>query len=458
VHRDGRSYARGVGRTGDASEVTSRTPFVIASTTKSFTALAVMQLVDEGAVDLDAPVRRYVPELRLADGEATDTISVRHLLQQTSGLPGVAGGPVLASAEDGSVADAVRELRGVELSSAPGTRWQYSNGNYVLAGLVVERASGLPYPDYVRRKIFQPLGMTGSFAAIEPAREAGLRSGHRFWFGIPVESGPGFRPGLLAAGYLISTAEDMGRYLRMYLQNGLAADGTRVVSAAGLQAMLTPGPDAQLGPWADGRSSRYAMGWFVGGPWREAALLHPGDSPDSSAMMTLLPEGGMAVATLIGAGHELPVPGNPAATDRVSRNVVDVLLGEPVETGTSLRRFYAVLDVLVLGLWAGAAWGFLRAVRALRRRNGKRYRILAVGGVLSRAALVAVLLVLPGWAGFGWSGLLEWAPDLWLVLLVLMALLTATAVVRLAGLARPRTAGPAAALRDGHGVTRAGPP
>jgi CubicO group peptidase (beta-lactamase class C family) len=97
IHREGASSAGGVGRTGDGGAVTARTPFVIGSTSKSFTALAIMQLVDEGVVDLDAPVRRYIPELRLADGQATDSITVRHLLQQTSGLPAVAGGPVVAS-------------------------------------------------------------------------------------------------------------------------------------------------------------------------------------------------------------------------------------------------------------------------------------------------------------------------------------------------------------------------
>ena len=278
--------------------------------------------------------------------------------------------------------------------------------------------------------------MTASFTAIGPARDAGLGPGHRFWFGVPVESGPVFRPGMLAAGYLISTAEDMGRYLRMYLQNGLAADGTRIVSAQGVAVMLAPGPDAHLGPWADGRPARYAMGWFVGGPWQEPALVHPGDSPDSSAMITLLPDRGTAVATLIAAGHELPVPGNPAATDRISRNVVDVVVGEPVATGTSLRSFYAVFDVLVLGVLAAAGWGLHRAGRAIRRPNGRRHRLLRAGGVLSRAALVAALLLLPIWAGYGWSGLRVWAPDLWLVLLVLIAVLSATVAVRLAGLAR----------------------
>lgn len=422
VHADGTTDGRGVGRSGGAP-ITSRTPFVIGSTTKSFTALAVLQLVDRGAVDLDAPVLRYVPELRLAGGELTERITVRHLLQQTSGLPEAAGGPVLTSAADGTPADAVRELRGVRLTSAPGSRWQYSNGNYVLAGLVVERASGLSYADYVQRRIFQPLGMTRSFAAIEPARQAGLSSGHRFWFGFPVNSGPTYRPGVLAAGYLISTAEDLGRYLRMYLRGGVAADGRRIVSATGLRTMLDPGPVAHLGPWADGHSARYAMGWFVGGPWRQPATFHPGNSPDSTAMIALVPERGLAVATLIGAAHEVPVPGNPSATDRISRNVVDAALGERVANGQSLHRFYAVFDVLVLALIAAAAWGLYRAGRAVRRGHRTRHRVLALIGPLSQAVIVAVLVVLPGSIGYGWAGLRQWAPDLWLVLVVLIGLL-----------------------------------
>jgi hypothetical protein len=163
-------------------------------------------------------------------------------------------------------------------------------------------------------------------------------------------------------------------------------------------------------------------------------------------MITLLPNRGIAVATLVAAGHELPVPGNPAVTDRISRNVVDVVVDEPVATGTSLRSFYVVFDVLVLGLWTAAGWGLHRAVRVLRRRAGPPRRLVASGGVLSRAVLVAALLVLPIWVGFGWSGLRVWAPDLWLVLLVLIALLTATAAVRLAKLARPHPAGSTAVV------------
>jgi len=163
----GGTGAVGVGTAGDDA-ATATTPFVIGSTTKSFTALAVMQLVDSGDVDLDAPVREYVPELSLAEGQAVNSITVRHVLQQTSGLDDLSGGSLLASAADGSPLQAVAELKNAELMSRPGEAWRYANVNYVLAGLVVERASGMSYADYVARRIFDPLGMEDSTAKGPP--------------------------------------------------------------------------------------------------------------------------------------------------------------------------------------------------------------------------------------------------------------------------------------------------
>jgi CubicO group peptidase (beta-lactamase class C family) len=97
-----RIEALGVGRAGGTRAVTTDTPFVIGSATKSFTALAIMRLADDGRVDLDAPVRDYVPAFELAGGQPVDRITVRHVLQQTSGLDDLAGGPLLASAADGT--------------------------------------------------------------------------------------------------------------------------------------------------------------------------------------------------------------------------------------------------------------------------------------------------------------------------------------------------------------------
>ncbi len=426
VTADGAVAARGVGTTADGEPVTADTPFVIGSTTKSFTALAVMQLVEAGEVDLDAPVTRYVPEFSLAAGEPIDDITVRHLLQHTSGLDDLAGGPILGSGRDGTALEAVGELSDSRLVSTPGETWRYTNANYALAGLVVEAASGQTYPDYLETHVLAPLGMDNTSVLADPA----VAPGHQYWFGFAAGAGPVRRTGVVAAGYLASSAEDLGRYLLMYLREGTAPDGTRILSADGIRTLTAPGPEADTGPWADGAKARYAMGWMVGGPWTEPTIFHPGNSPDSTAMIALFPDRGLAAATLVPASHELPAPGNPAITDRISRNVMHAVLGEPVPEPISLWGFYAWFDAVVVGLSALVLWVLVRALRAYRRpvAPGRLRRWLRP---LPSLLVMVVLLALPTLLTGGWSAVWTWAPDLAVTFLLLAALLAAASGVRL---------------------------
>ena len=435
VVRAGEIEARGVGESGHG-EVTADTPFVIGSASKSFTALAVMQLVDAGRVDLDAPVGDYVPEFELADGQPVHDITVRNLLQQTSGLDDLTGGPLLASAADGTPAEAIAELKDAELASTAGMTWLYANANYVLAGLVVEHASGMSYGAYVQREIFTPLGMTHSSGSTLPVGNDVLSDGHQFWFGVPVATDPTRRHAALAAGYLISTAADLGRYLSMYLADGVGPDGTRIVSANGVRTLRTPGPEAHLGPWAEGaqgQDSHYAMGWFVGGPWGTDAIFHPGNTPDTTTMLTLFPDRGVAVAVLVDAGNELPVPGNPFIADRVTRNVVHAALGQPVLDLPSMWRFYFVFDLVAILLLAAAAWGLWRAGRNDLSPLQLRHPVRGWAGALVRTLAVALLVLVPT-LSYGWRGLWTWAPDLAVVIAVLALLLASAAALRVIGL------------------------
>ena len=430
---DGDVQARGVGTTGDGDPVTARTAFVIGSTTKSFTSLAVMQQVDAGEVDLDAPVTQYVPELRLASGEPVDEITVRHLLQHTSGLDAAAGGPILRSAVDGTALDAVAELRDSRLTSSPGETWSYANINYVLAGLVVERASGMSYADYVQQRILDPLRMTDTHVLAHPD----VAPGHRYWFGFTVASGPVQRSGVVAAGYAASSARDLGRYLTMYLRDGLAADGTRVVSAEGVRTLIEPGPKAHLGPWADGGVARYAMGWMVGGPWAEQAVFHPGNAPDSSAMVALFPGRDLAAAVLVPASHEVPVPGNPSLTDRISRATLHAVLGEPVPAATSSWwSFYAIFNLVAGALVCFGVWRLVRSVGVLLRRPVNGGPVRRWLRPLPAVATAVLLVLMPSALGYGWGTAWTWAPDLAVVIGVLLALAVLTAVLRLVGALR----------------------
>jgi len=440
VHQRGFGTADGSGR-----PVTVATPFVLGSVTKSFTALAVLQLVDAGKVALDAPVADYVPELQLAD-RAERRITVRQLLDQTSGIPARAGGRLLRSAGDGLPADAVRELAGTRLSAEPGTRFEYANGNYVLLGRVIERASGEPYGDYVERHIFAPLGMRSSFASPETAETAGLAAGHRYWFGFPVAHGPTSPEAVRPAGYLISSAADMSRYLALYL-NGGALDGRRIVSRRALETMLTPAGNGRLGPWADGVASRYAMGWFVGGPWRAHALLHPGRSPDSSAMIVLLPRERLAVVTLMNASHELPLPGAASELQRIPRGVVSLLLGDEPAAATSLARFYTLFDTAVALVLAAIAWVLVRLLRHRHRPLARGHRLAGIARGVGELAVGALVLAAPAVSGQTYAGAWLWWPDLTLALVAAGGMLAATGALRI--LVRWRAPSPTAVAETG---------
>lgn len=220
-----------LGARGDG--VDGQSPFVLGSVSKSFTALAVMQLVDAGSVSLDAPVSDYLPGFTTATPDAV--ITVRQLLEPTSGLPSSAGLALLLRPDE-SLEQRVRAASGVALVSTPGAEFHYCNLNYAVLGLIVERVSGQPFGAYVQQQIFDPLGMDRSHASLPDARADALVAGSTPWFGLDVPTKTGSAPGGAPDGYLVSTAADMARYLRFQLGDG-TADGERVVSAGGLAAM-----------------------------------------------------------------------------------------------------------------------------------------------------------------------------------------------------------------------------
>jgi len=180
-------HLKGIGRADDSGRaVTPQTPFCIGSTSKSFTALAIMQLVEAGKIELDAPVQRYIPWFRVADPVASARITVRQLLNQTSGLTEAAGKGAVIGAGPETLEQAVRDLCTAELNRPVGISFEYSNLNYLTLGLVVQMVSQEPYEIYLQQHIFEPLEMRHTCTSNEQAKRDGLASGYRYWFGFPV--------------------------------------------------------------------------------------------------------------------------------------------------------------------------------------------------------------------------------------------------------------------------------
>lgn len=277
--------ARGVVEIGDSREVTPDTPFLSGSISKSFTALAVMQLVEAEEVDLDAEVSRYLKEL---SGRPSGSITIRQLLSHTSGFSTLQGN---ASHADGpgdadDLARTVEQSAGVVPVYPAGTIWEYSNLNYQLLGRVVEVVSEQDYQAYVESNILVPVGMKHSFVADGEIHEE-MATGHRPWFGTkrPL-AGHGTHRRSAPQGGIIASASDLALYMQVML-NG----EDDVLSASGKAAMMRPASDA---------SPSYGLGWFLDAD--DGSVWHSGSSPGVETLATMVPEEQTGVVVLVNAG------------------------------------------------------------------------------------------------------------------------------------------------------------
>ena len=281
VAREGAEvFAEGFGtrEVGTEDAITPDTIFGVASVTKGFTALAIMQLADAGKLAVDDPVVRYLPAYRTPDAAGTRATTLHHFLTHTAGLPPLpsrffalaratagdpfatpppawfADHPPLDNADDLLAFIAESEFAPL---GAPGERFSYCNEGFALLGAIVERASDRTYADYLRVQILDPLGMARStfdrgmltgrvdVATLHAARET---DGRRVILPAPQ---PSYVPLWYPAGGLNTTARELLRYLEIYRTGGVS-DGARLLSGAGIARMLTPhtaggGPGAGYG-------------------------------------------------------------------------------------------------------------------------------------------------------------------------------------------------------------------
>ncbi|CAM2978899.1 serine hydrolase domain-containing protein [Saccharomonospora xinjiangensis] len=342
THHDRVVHAAGYGHDAEGNPVTEHTPMRVASLSKSFTATAVLTLVDDGRVKLDEPVATYLPEFRMADDRA-GRITVRQLLNQTSGLSDT-GVDITSAEEATSLREYVAALSDGTLAADPGTRWEYCNVNYELAARVVEVAGGQPFGDYLREHVFTPLGMSGSAVDVADVVPA---EGHISLFGLWwARQEPEQFLDNGGAGGVITTADDLGRWL--VSQNG---HGPSILTPGSLAESHRPVTDAA-----------YPMGWGTQRIGDDDLLVHSGNLFTYTAVQAVDPETGWGFAVLVnGAGLyddayevlaglvELSRGANPEIPGG-DRQVVELVLGLLALAAVVL----GVLGVLRARRWAAA--------------------------------------------------------------------------------------------------------
>ncbi len=377
IIQDGQiAHLQGFGLADSAGRpVTPQTPFHIGSVTKSFTALAVMQLVEAGKIDLDAPVQRYLPWFELADKEAAAQMTVRHLLNQTTGISTKDGNRFWSSQQD--MEETVRGLGSLSLTHPVGTNYQYSNTNFAIAGLIVEKVSGQSYADYVTEHIFEPLDMRHSYTSRPAARADGLAEGHIYMFGRPFASEGVSPPSGLPVGFLIASAEDMAHYLMAQLNDGQYGDGS-ILSAQGIAELHTPA--ALQG------ESHYAMGWSVGERDGMTAVSHSGDTGRNHAMAGMVPARGLGIILLANAtGFEQQSQVDELFAALAFNIIFDTPLADiALPAGLRFQYWGILLTPLLQILGIAFVW---------RRRQRIKVWGAAVTVILNLAAVYALLQV-----------------------------------------------------------------
>jgi CubicO group peptidase (beta-lactamase class C family) len=350
--------------------MTIDTPVVIGSVGKTLTALAIRQLIDAGKIDENAPVQHYLPWFTLATPETAAGITIRSLLDQTSGF----------SRADGQRPDmyrpgltpeaAIRGLGSVSVNRPVGT-FEYSNLNYITLGVVVEAVSGQPYGEYLQDGVFAPLGMTHSYAAQEPAKRDGLAQGHRYFFGLPVAWDEPYPTAIVPAGYQISTASDMARYVAAQSNHGLYR-GTDIVG--------NTGGDRDYGIYWEPLTG-VTPGWTPG---------HSGATLTENAGLTFMPIQHLGVVVLTNANPTQLWFGGPRGAYEIAFDVLRLAWGEqPMTGGPTVRNAYLVVDAVLL-VFAG-----ILVVEALRLRGWRRRLVGARHPRLGLLPSFLVDLVLP---------------------------------------------------------------
>jgi CubicO group peptidase (beta-lactamase class C family) len=295
----------GVRKMGEAAKVDDQTLFGIASNTKAFTATALGLLVEEGKLEWDAPVVKYVPWFQLSDPYVTREITIRDLLVHRSGL-GLGAGDLLwwpTSTYDRK--EIAKRLRFLPLVRSFRSAYAYDNVLYLMAGEVIETVSGLSWEDFIATRIFAKVGMTDSKVRHSDAAGGGnIAATHAEINGTvrPIE--PFTSDNTNPAGGINASARDIAKWMIVQLDSGRVADGTRLFSpqtTVQLWGMVTPMPTVDSPPELEvlrANFNGYALGFKLSDYRGCKSVFHTGELRGYFSKIAMIPEFKLGVALL----------------------------------------------------------------------------------------------------------------------------------------------------------------
>lgn len=418
THNNKVIFTKGYGKTAENSPITAETPFAIASLSKAFTALSVLQLAEDGKINLDRPISDYLPSFKLNDNRGSK-ITPRHLLNHTSGLTDKVYPDMTFDPQPKTLEDVVHQVRNVSLSIEPGLEYHYNNTNYQLLALLVEKVSKEEFSKYLKHHIFAPLGMNQTFNVsntIELNKNNKMAGGHYFLFGQPmVNNEPEWY--INGPAGIVSSAKDMANWLVLQLNEGKYKNN-QLLKSIGIQEMQTP---------ASSKVS-YGMGWNISkGDNGEKQIQHSGILWTYKSEALLIPEKGYGIVILFNSGLNAFVD-YYAFTDGIAKILTNQEVSEPFYNNQIFEFGVGVIILLTIILG-------VRQLRSLpiwveKYKNLPKWRTASV--LLFRVIPLFILIFLPkimtfigGGRVLSWEGMILMMPSIfvWLVITTLLNLI-----------------------------------
>ena len=325
VTKDSVIYTKSIGMA-----TSPQTPYYLGSVSKSLTAFGVLKLVEKGLLTLDQPVTTLIPTLRFTGGSTR--LTVRHLLNHTSGIAKKAG------------FDALPPLREVERTGfslattpVPGQKHEYSNMNYALLGLIIEKVSGRSFQEYMHEQVFSPLGMNHTLVGSSKQNEAHVIAQYQYWGPFPIKSHQAdYSLSAVPAGFICSSAADMGKYLRANLNKGTVGTGS-VLDSGLVEATHTP--------WSKGKTG-YAMGWNQGSYNGKRLLQHLGSTATSYSGIFIFPDDNLGIAVLTNSN-------SLGFSESTMEGILSIVTGGEAKSASAAEGYGRWLVVLLMLLLVG---------------------------------------------------------------------------------------------------------
>ncbi|MBE6052055.1 MAG: cyclic peptide export ABC transporter [Clostridium sp.] len=400
-------YQKGFGYSNvkEQKEVTADSLFELGSNSKAYTGLGILKLEEEGKINLNDDVSKYIPWLKFKYKGSEVSVTVNQFLQQTSGVPFNTIDKIPVSDSSNAIEETVRRLEGLELYAKPGENFQYATINYDVLGLVIEKVTGKPYESYIEDSILKPLNLTNTYLFRNEELNSKITTGYKLgMLKQNVYDAPIYR-GNKPAGYIISNIEDMSKWLKIQM----GAINNEAINTDLLKKSHGTGILSD----SVGKKEFYTSGWFIN---LDNEVYHGGNNPNYSSYIKMDMNDKVGVVVLCNTNSDY--------TESIAEGIMQIMQGKSVISNISdLNQkvdiicviAICILVILILTTLTFTAKAIVESIKKQRyfRFNGFKTILSILLSLLFVAGTIYCIKILPEvvFGGLSWQFIFVWLPS-----------------------------------------------